>query len=79
MGWPAHNPEAWEELEESAIVKWLTRLWENSYGDTKDFDVEMLPSLVLAIREHRTLIDDILEAGAWRDIDETDHYIIETD
>lgn len=74
MGWAAHNIEAWEELEDNAIVRWLTGLWKEHHTDVENLTDGMLLNLVQALYTETAVRTAMLDAGAWREIDESEYF-----
>lgn len=66
MSWAAHNPEAYEELERNAAVRWLTGQWQQMYNEVpRSVEEEFLPDLVELLQfEQSKIFAAMMDAGA---------------
>ena len=65
MGWPAHNPEVYEELDRIAAVRWLS-----IYGGGNEGVFELLVEEIQF--EFPKVMQAIMDAGAYKLVDETE-------
>ncbi len=77
MSWASENPEAYQALERSAVVRWLEKQWQVMYFDLRvdrAVEEEFLPDLVELLQaEQPKVFQAMLDAGADQLIDFSEH------
>jgi len=73
MGWAAHNPEAYDELERNAARRWLTGLCIETENTAPDEDT--IVGLVNTLQgEQPAVFRAIMDAGADKEVDEMEYF-----